>query len=546
MQKEKRFFWALVVLIVILVTMPVIYGRLVAPKDHLFTGMQMWVPGDTFVYFSYLEQIKEGNWLFKNLYTPEEGKPILNIFWLLAGLISRIFNWPHWVTYTIVGVLFIVPLLYFIFYLVKHFLPAGNRLLAFLFVVLSSGLGFYYLILFGTEYNQELTAPMDLWAPEQTILLTILSAPHHIASTLLFFLILYLAYKAQTDSSFGKAFGAGFLALILFQFHPYYVPTVYGILSIFYFIQFFRSKTKHVWSSFSTLIIIVLISLPSIIYHLYLYMTDWIVFSRASHNILPLPEWHLFLISYGLLLPLAIIGCWLFIKEKKFDNKSLFLLTWFIVQGIIIISPIDWQRKLIQGWIFPMAILAFYSIYYLAAKVSNLSNKNALKLDRLLAILLLVIFFLPTSYYNLVRNYYFYNSVNSSPFFDYEYITYISRDRQNAYQWIKNNASDDDVILSLFTSGLMIPAYSGRRVYNGHETETILSKEEKIPLAKYFFMANVSNMWRKNFLIRNKIDYVWFGELERKDATFDPNQADFLKLTFHNTEVAIYKVNHLN
>ena len=92
-RKEWHFVIFLIIIVLVLTTGPYLYGYLNTPDNFVYRGIHSISPGDTYVYFSYINQIKSGEFLIENFYTSEPGQTkMLNFFWLKVGLLARIFN----------------------------------------------------------------------------------------------------------------------------------------------------------------------------------------------------------------------------------------------------------------------------------------------------------------------------------------------------------------------------------------------------------------------------------------------------------------------
>lgn len=535
MNRRYRAVTFFIAAIVIIAFLPLLYGWILQPEGAEFTGLRYAVPEDTLLYYSYLEQVKQGSWLFNNLYVIEGSARWLNIFWLFAGLVGSLFSLPHWVTFSILRTLLTIILLLVVYRLVYSFASKKYSLFAFIFVTLASGWGIYCLFLFPKQTI--LYTPMDAWLPEHMISSVILHSPHLIASVLLLIFSLYFGYKAYIKNSYRYAVISGLAALSLFQFHTYYVPLVYAVLISFWFVDMYVNRGGQIRLDGGVkLLLIIILSFPSVFYQLYLLFTDFASYWRAYHGVLRLPLPHIFFISYGLLLPLAIIRIIHIFRKKLTDPKTIFLLSWFFVQGFLFFIPLfSFQRKLGQIWTVPMAILAWQALeYFYETEKARLSLVKS-HMFRYALIFLFIVLFAPTTIYNFIRDYPTYNTTSG------DNRRYISVPLKEAFSWLALNTPADSIILSKSQTGIMIPAYTARYVYVGHG-ETLFMDEEKRPLADMFFSNKVNDEWRSKMLKRYNIDYVWFGKFEREKFNLDKNKTDFLEPVYNNKEVTIYRV----
>ena len=192
----RRLF---IVCTVILMSMSVLtfsFGWAMTPSQHVYTGLHGIAPGDVLVYYSYLEQVRQGAFTFRDVFTgePQSANLVLPV-WLGTGLIGRILHTPPQITYHLVRVLSIPLLMAAIAAAVQCFLrDKRQQRFAFLLAVFAGGLGFLVgpieQHVFGREIIEYLW-PMDLWVSEGFSYLSAVQSPHFILGTslLLFFIV---------------------------------------------------------------------------------------------------------------------------------------------------------------------------------------------------------------------------------------------------------------------------------------------------------------------------------------------------------------------
>src|SRR3989338_8065967 len=247
--------------VAILAFAPIIAGALMTPKASVFTGQQFANYTDTMVYYSNIEQVKDGHFLFKNLFSGEQPSPrfIFDPFWFSVGLLAKAFS-------------------------------------------------------FFSIYN----------------------SPHFIASLTLLALIFLLSILAFEKYKFIYSLGAGLSALFLFQFHPYHVPTVFGVLGVFILINFILRPEIN-FDYLKHYFVLIIFSLPPIFYHFWTVKNIWIRQQHLLQNFGPMPEsFSIFLFSFGFLAPLALIGVFLILIAKPpGSEKNVFLVVWAVTQGLL-------------------------------------------------------------------------------------------------------------------------------------------------------------------------------------------------------------------
>ena len=110
-----------------------------------------------------------------------------------------------------------------------------------------------------------------------------------------------------------------------------------------------------------------------------------------------------------------------------------------------------------------------------------------------------------------------------------------------AMKWLRQNSAENSVVFASFYNGNVIPYYANRFVYVGHGPMTI-NLEEKMKKGENFYSGKLLTDDVYNFLKKEKIDYVFYSEEEKKMGKFNPKQYDFLEKVYQNNEAEIYKV----
>jgi uncharacterized membrane protein len=107
-------------------------------------------------------------------------------------------------------------------------------------------------------------------------------------------------------------------------------------------------------------------------------------------------------------------------------------------------------------------------------------------------------------------------------------------------RWLDGIAAGE-VILAVYETGNVLPAYANVRAFVGHGPETVNS-EEKRQRAKQFFSRETPDMWRRDLLEKFDIRYIYYGPNEKATGEFAPGQAAYLEEVYSNGEVQIFAV----
>lgn len=533
-KREWRFIALFSLLFIFITLIPLIFGLVFAPAGKTLTGVYFNIPADLPVYYSHLEQVRQGNLLFDNLFSNDGQKPVFNIFWLTGGWLVRFLPFSNLINFNILRVLLIPVLILVSYFFISYFLSEVKwRQLSLVLLFFSSGLGFLLLdrfVRFPSNFeNNYFNWPMDLWVPELTIFSSSYHSPHFIASWILILLIFFFTLLFSQTYQWCYSFFGGVSALLLFSFHPFHIITIFSVIAVYFLILVLLFK-KNIWRLLSYYLILLLLSSPAVFYYLYLIATDWVINVKNQQNLcLTTPSWLTFF-SLGLVLPLASLGIYFLIKHKKIDEKKSFLIIWLVVQFILIYLPISYQRRLIEGIQFPLVMLAVICFIYLWQndKIKRIFSKFSV-----LIILFSFLFLAGSNLTIIVLDLYIFQ--------DQRFLSYLDNQQVKAMEWFKDNTNKQSVILAQEIVANLIPAYSGRRVYIGHGVETPFYRQKKQEVS-WFFKDNGQDQKKYNWLVKRSIDYIFYSDWEKKLGDFNPSQKTYLKAVYSDQLVTIYQV----
>jgi len=534
--QEIKFILLVSFILIIVTGLSFIFGYFIK-GNLIYTGINIFSPIDGPVYYSYIEQIKEGNFLLDNLFSNETGAvKLFNPFWLFVGLIARIFQLSAPGAYHLFRII-LTPLFLLVLYkFISFFYPdltLKRKKLCFLYSIFASGLSSFWLVF--NNYPaliQKFSVAMDLWVPESSNFLILFCSPHFLASLTLIILIFYYFFKFNETKKIKYSILAGLLALFLFSFHPFYVLTVYGVLLTYLLVSFIKNK-KIAWLSILNYSILVLISLPAVFYYLYLMATNLDLQIKAQQNNCLTPDVLVFLVSYGPGLIMASLAIIYLLKKKSLTEKKLFLIIWFLITIVLIYGPFNFQRRLSEGFQVPLTLLAFMGLLVLYDFFKNkYSIFKDLKMRQFL--IFFIIFFCLS---NVTAYFFNLKYLSSKP-----EIVYVRPEIVSALTWYKSQTNLEDAILASPANGNIIPGLIGRRVFLGHDKETINFKA-KLVQADWFFSSNQDDKSKKEFLENNHLAYVFYTDNEKKLGDYNPAEKDYLKLVYQDNGVEIYKFN---
>ena len=535
-KKEWRFFLIISLFLVAATNFYPIYGFINTPKGYEYNGVSSQLPADVFVYYSYINQVKEGALTFRNFFTPEiSSTGLFNIVWLSVGGFAKFFGTGEIFAYHFTRIIFSPFFLLTIFLFVCSFFKnTKERFVAFL-LTLSSGIGGLAApflppssyLLHGRGYK----LPIDLWPITHGYVITTLGqSPHFVLSWTFMLWVLLLGFFAFKEKSFKYSVASGVVGLVYFNFHPYYAPVIFLSFLLFGFFHIFSDKSKF-FSIAKYSIPVIFISSISLLYHFWnIQRNQVLLIVHSQQNINYLPSVIYVILGYGFLLLLAILGAYMIIVKKNFSEKKLFILSWASAVFLLILFKTDFQAKFIQAWVIPLSFLATYYLFLYSAFFKKWIKALTLKRTLVLVFVYVSIFFF-SNIINISRNYFFIKQ--------YPQRFYFSEDFMEAVRWSKKNIQQSDIILSSVDTGHVLAGMATRRVYLGHEGETLYKVKRQKNVEDFFSAMN--NDERIRFLENENIRYVFYGPFEKllkKDVYFD--DTSFLKV-YDNSKVVIYR-----
>ncbi len=537
---EKKLWTIVTIALIFITTLPILYAWLTTPQESYFVGFGSLAPGDVSLYFSYFEQVKQGHILFKDLYTSEVQTRTLFIpFFAFWGFIGKILHLNNPLLYQVARITHLIAFMSVLSYAIAYFFHGmRKRTIALFFTLFASGLG-GYIAPFFEQFSYDTTGyyhwPMDLWVTESNTFLTLYHNPLYIFSlTLLLLTFLYFLLAIETNQKKWMLYG-GITALLLIQTHPYHMPTLASIMFVFIVMRAIQ-KQQFLWRYWKTATVMALIALPAALYWILLLQYDWLLASRINQQGGYVTVWWLTLISYGFLVPLALLG--IFSRATRNNTRWLFLIAWLATSSILIhLNFLQHPRRLTEGLQIPLTFLAVEGLFILATKIKQHIHHTSMwhtlyhmRPIRWIAFLLLFCFSQLFVIANDIAL-----AVNHDP------RLYRPQGEFAAMQWLKNNTAENAVIFSNVINGNLIPGITGRTVYAGHSSETAFW-ETKITRIALWYDVTQDFEKKYQFLTQNNIMYVWYSDFEKMLGDFDPRSLPQLGEVFSNNEVTIFEV----
>lgn len=504
-EKEWKVVVGIAFAAIMFAGVPALEGVLVARQNGTtWAGRSIFAPGDTAVYLNQIAQSRTKVGLLRNDATEEEIAPTLQSFWNGVGIVSRYTGMSSLAAYTLVRLIGVAVFVFVAYVaLATFFSGIAERMLAILMVTFSGGVGAYVgAVMQAKSIAGTQLLPVDEWVAEAFPFLSMLCSPHFIFSWSLLIASLTLSYLAFRSGSVRTAVMGGLAFLALTSYHPYYAVTVMAV-NVFAIIceSFFSGFRLRPWKMLS---IISLIALPAIGYQAWTFLGTMNGTLYGSQSVLLTPPVAHILLGFGGSLLAASIAL---VFWRRFDWKGeadgrRFVVVWFLVTLVLIYIPVAFQRRLLEGWFFPMVMLATPVLLWVWKKL--LAMKHAV-IAVPAGITIFALVFLPASASAFIRTVQAYR-LGEEPF-------YFGADVASGLEWVRERTPDDARVLGGGTSGNNVLGWGERAVFVGHWALT-LDPEEKVRLAEDWYKGG-DDKGRCSFLYKHGITNVWLGTEER-------------------------------
>lgn len=529
----RRLFLVCTVVLMSMSVLTFLFGLVMTPPQHVYTGLHGIAPGDVLVYYSYLEQVRQGAFTFHDLFTGESqpGNLVLPI-WFGVGLIGRVLHTPPQVTYHLVRVLSIPLLMAAIAAAVQCFLrDKRQQRFAFFLAVFAGGLGFLVGPIEQQQWGRDIIEhlwPMDLWVSEGFSYLSAIQSPHFILGTaLLLFFIVEMVRTLERGVTW-RTLAAGAGGAVVVASTPFLVVLMAPLTLLA--LTFSHSTGTSFWQRCLRLFALWFPTFPALVYVGLYQAFDTFARARATQNILITPVWWVTLASYGLLLPLALWGARQVWRDRSWRTRL--LLGWFALQPILFYGPVFFQRRLVQGWQFPLASLAAVGAEALFYR-SPLARWGRVRTS--LAALVLVLL-LGSPLYQLANDLSLMSQARGSDFS----ALYVPRTLFDGYDWLKKNTTSDALIFADSSYAPFITAFSGRRSFVGHGVET-LHYDEKRTLARDVVRGVYNAQDLQHLALQQGWTHVWASPVEQHFG-FDLKRYPFLTSVYTSGDLTITAV----
>ena len=511
------------------------------PPMASFLG-QVEYTADQNMYFSFIRQAFEGNYVFTNRLTAMPNDPtFFNIEFLMVGQIMRLFDLSENGVYQIWRFLGAFALVFGFAFLLSVILSGYVKKVCALFVFAFSGGGFgIFLFMLGKKfpsYNYKDLYKMDVSAGtnfpfEQAITNPHFSLPHGL---MLIGLAAFILAERRPYSP-RLYIASGMIFFVDGLIRPYDLISLSVLIPVFIVIEARRHFDLRK-SLLRTIPLVIL--LPALAYSIWLFKIDpaFKYWSEQGHNsgFLPPPYVHIF--SYGIIGILATIRIAQY-RTNPISPSERFLCVWFAVVFCLshigrVIPALGFSPQMSTTLFAPLVLLAF------SLRLRFRQEYRTVFISIVAA--LIIVGNLGILAYHSQKFIQKYREKNGGFYAAEEF--YANDDEISAYNWINTNANKKVILASPLVSG-RICKYTDALTVIGHYAVTPLYD---------FKAARVREVLSAPQLAQNELhilhelgtEFLFIGPEEEHMISFDPNATTGLTKVFAKGSVAIYRVEQL-
>ncbi len=504
---KRNISWPLLITFVGLITLPYLFAQFYPGGQSVFGGFLL-NPQDGNSYLAKMYEGWNGAWQFTLPYTADRGNgAFLFLFYLLLGHLSRLTGISLILTFHIARVVGALLLVIAVRDLATWVFENNPRVAntAVWLAMLGSGAG-WLLVGFGVVTS-------DLWVAETYPFLSSFATPHFcIGMALLVWLLLNFTQAAIPSRWIRLAIYGLLLAIIM----PFGIA-VAGVISLAWLGWEWRKTKQLHWANFLAAFIL---GGPALIYQYVAIQSDPLLSAWNAQNLTPSPPvWDLFIALAPAIL-LAGWGAWQFFRRGDQTESARLLVVWGLVGLIMIYFPFSLQRRFMFGYELPIALLAVSGLQAWPRITTKIRKRLSTALLALSVLTNLVVIMLAV-----------FGTLSQLP------LLYLKNDEVAAFTFIRENLPGDAVILCSPETGNFLPAWTGRRVIDGHEFETVNASQNKLEVT-HLYDGQIAPAQAPDVLQKLAVQYVFVGPRERAIGT--PAFTATMKPVYQNGSVQIY------
>jgi hypothetical protein len=335
-------------------------------------------------------------------------------------------------------------------------------------IAFATGFGAFIPIANMTYAVEHLAIPVDQWVPESFPFLTLYHNPLFLMALCLLLGALIAFERSLHESRGQSVWVAAGLATLLAVIHPYDIGILFAVILVLPVIRNIADP-KFTFIDFRLLVnrsvILLVFPIAILIAMRLLFLGQPALETWVHENVTTSPAIWWYLLAYVLPILLALLGVMILRRLSHF--RLYLVITWAAIIPILVYLPyFPYQRRMLEGWFIPIAVLAALGVERLGAWLTKNVRREIWRTSIVAAaVSLAIVAFFVTSLNRIFVDTY-YSTFKTEP-------TSIPRGVAEAFVWLRDHTNGDPVVLARPLDANLFPGWSGLRVYYGQSSQTL-------------------------------------------------------------------------
>lgn len=500
--------------------------------DKVYTGALTTSAEDTMTYWGWMEQARQGHFFFEDLYTPEANpKEYANPFFWALGVAARVARVSIPFTYAaarpVVGAIVLI-----LFWTLAGivFPRPWERLACYLMGVLPGGFEGLFSFLERNHGWGHVPSP-GWWIPEMNTFFSLMLFPHFLFGFALMLVTALLLLRGWDEPVRWPryAVGAGIALSVLTFCHPYDAVTMLGVAwsapAAFAFAERRLPRREIAVTLGATAV-----WTPSLLYNWIVFRSNPAMRAWDLQNVMVTPEWGRLAFALGVAGVLAMVAL---VGLRRMSRPQLVMAGWFVSTLILVHLPLRFQRRMLGGIQFPVAVLAVFTLStWVVPPFVRLLRRGAAPSPAGRATLVAVLALGPvqwlTPYYLL--------DIEKTAVRRVRFPAWIARSESDALRYVRNTAPASARVLSSYEMGNYVPALAGKHCVLGHYGLTIDAERKRLEIRSFYSASAADDAWRRALIARYAVSHVLHTAHERALGDWDPATVPWLREVYRAGE----------
>lgn len=529
MAKPGPFFWWSLVGTMAIATLPYALGWAMTPTGATFYGNHVVAPADFSIYYSYINQGRQGHlWMYDAFTSEPHRATLFQPLWFLVGLTARLLHLGAPAAFALARTLAIPVLAWTLWWAAGWLWPGdeAKRRLGFILTIIASGLGGIVVATTNSTLTGNIWTYPDLWVSEAYTVLTLWSSAHFVLVTAGIIFVLIAVERSWLEQRWWWAWWAGLVAMAVVSIHPFHVIT-WAVAWLILTVWRWTRRRRFPWRyAAGWMMVLVMLGPILLLYGLQLFF-DPLTIGRAVQNInSTATPWDV-AIGLGLMLISAVAGVWLW---RLRDERWRWVVTLAVAYLIAIYLPVAFQRRLSQGMMLPIAWLSVPTATTVFAVIRRRMGSAASMAIIALALVTSSTWIVIGGV--MVKDYLTDLSIPRRMY-------YIDAEHRALYSWLNHTDPHQPLFATLIESNVAA-GLTAHQVYVAYGVET-LDYSRKLLTMQHFF-TNMPLASQRRLLTRERLCYVLTSPRSRAyGPAFQPERWPELKRIWSSPTLALYQ-----